>query len=33
FKLRSMGLVKFQGNDVTSLCNLYRLYFRENLSC
>ncbi|KST70389.1 hypothetical protein BC008_45180 [Mastigocoleus testarum BC008] len=31
FKLRSMGLVKFQGNDVIPLCNLYRLYFRENL--
>lgn len=32
FKLRSMGLVKFKENDVTPLCNLYRLYFRENLS-
>ncbi|WP_445214876.1 AAA-like domain-containing protein [Brasilonema sp. UFV-L1] len=31
FKLRSMGLVKFQGNDVTPLCDLYRLYFRERL--
>ncbi len=31
FKLRSMGLVKFQGNDVTPLCDLYRLYFRDNL--
>ncbi|BAY82054.1 hypothetical protein NIES267_15320 [Calothrix parasitica NIES-267] len=32
FKLRSMGLVKFKENDVIPLCNLYRLYFRENLS-
>ncbi|MBW4628363.1 MAG: AAA-like domain-containing protein [Brasilonema octagenarum HA4186-MV1] len=31
FKLRSMGLVKFQGNDVMPLCDLYRLYFREHL--
>ena len=31
FKLRSMGLVKFQGNDVIPLCDLYRLYFRERL--
>ena len=31
FKLRSMGLVKFQGNDVTPLCDLYRLYLRERL--
>lgn len=31
FKLRSMGLVNFQGNDVTPLCDLYRLYFRERL--
>ncbi|WP_254172933.1 AAA-like domain-containing protein [Planktothrix pseudagardhii] len=31
FKLRSMGLVKFQGNDVLPLCNLYRIYFREKL--
>lgn len=31
FKLRSMGLVKFQGNDVAPLCNLYRIYFKEKL--
>lgn len=31
FKLRSMGLVKFEGNDVMPLCDLYRLYFREHL--
>jgi serine/threonine protein kinase len=31
FKLRSMGLVKFQGNDVIPLCDLYRLYLREHL--
>ena len=31
FKLHSMGLVKFQGNAVMPLCNLYRLYFRERL--
>lgn len=31
FKLRSMGLVKFQGNDVMPLCDLYGLYFRERL--
>jgi hypothetical protein len=29
FKLRSMGLVKFQGNDVMPLCDLYRLYFDD----
>ncbi|NKB18314.1 MAG: hypothetical protein HC770_10100, partial [Pseudanabaena sp. CRU_2_10] len=29
FKLHSMGLVKFQGNEVTPTCNLYRQYFRE----
>ena len=29
FKLRSMGLVKLQGNDVRPLCNLYRTYFRD----
>ncbi|WP_442948431.1 AAA-like domain-containing protein [Nostoc sp.] len=27
FKLRSMGLVKFQGNEVIPLCELYRQYF------
>jgi hypothetical protein len=31
FKLSSMGLVKFQGNDVVPLCDLYRQYFREML--
>lgn len=31
FKLRSMGLVKFQGNDVIPLCDLYSLYLRERL--
>lgn len=29
FQLRSMGLIKRQGNDVIPLCNLYRLYFSE----
>ena len=29
FKLRSMGLVELQGNDVRPLCNLYRTYFRD----
>lgn len=32
FKLRSLGLIKFKGNEVQCLCNLYRLYFRERLS-
>ena len=31
FMLTSMGLVKFQGNDVVPICDLYRLYFRERL--
>ena len=31
FKLRSMGLVKFQGNKVLPLCELYRQYFRDHL--
>ncbi len=31
FKLRSMGLVKFQGNEVVLLCDLYRQYFRNRL--
>ena len=31
FKLRSMGLVKFQGNAVMFLCNLYRQYFHQRL--
>jgi hypothetical protein len=29
FQLRSMGLIKRQGNDVIPLCDLYRLYFSE----
>ncbi|MEH2367333.1 AAA-like domain-containing protein [Nostoc sp.] len=32
FKLRSLGLIEFKGNEVQCLCNLYRLYFRERLS-
>jgi hypothetical protein len=31
FKLSSMGLVRFSGNDVVPLCDLYRQYFREML--
>lgn len=31
FKLRSLGLVKLQGNSVTPLCYLYRQYFRDRL--
>ncbi|MCA1995323.1 MAG: AAA-like domain-containing protein, partial [Coleofasciculus sp. S288] len=31
FKLRSMGLVKLQGNAVMPLCDLYRSYFRDRL--
>ncbi|MBD2336268.1 AAA-like domain-containing protein [Calothrix sp. FACHB-156] len=31
FKLRSMGLVKFQGNDVIPLCDLYRQYFSARM--
>ncbi len=31
FKLRSMGLVKFQGNDVIPLCDMYRNYFGDRL--
>jgi hypothetical protein len=31
FKLRSMGLVKFQGNAVLPSCGLYRQYFRDRL--
>ena len=31
FKLRSIGLVKFQGNYVSPMCDLYREYFRQNL--
>lgn len=30
-RLRNMGLVKYTGNDVLPLCNLYRLYFRDRL--
>jgi AAA-like domain/CHAT domain len=30
-KLANMGLVRFQGNDVIPLCNLYRQYFKEVL--
>ena len=31
FKLRSLGLVKFHGNAVIPLCDLYRQYFRDRL--
>jgi len=31
FRLHSLGLVRFQGNDVVLSCDLYRLYFREQL--
>ena len=31
FKLHSMGLVKYQGNEVVPLCNLYRQYFQARL--
>ncbi|WP_442938780.1 AAA-like domain-containing protein [Nostoc sp.] len=31
FKLKSMGLVKFQGNEVMRLYNLYRQCFLERL--
>lgn len=31
FKLRTMGLVKFQGNKVVPLCDLYRQYFGHRL--
>jgi hypothetical protein len=31
FKLSSMGLVRYQRNDVVPLCDLYRQYFREML--
>lgn len=31
FKLRSLGLIKFDGNDVVPLCGLYQEYFREHL--
>ncbi len=29
FKLRSLGLVKLQGNQIIPMCNLYYQYFRE----
>ena len=32
FKFDSMGLIKRQGNDIVSRCNLYRLYFKDRLS-
>ncbi len=32
YKLESMGLVKLKGNQATPSCELYRLYFREQLS-
>jgi hypothetical protein len=32
FRLDSMGLIKRQGNDIVSRCNLYRLYFKDRLS-
>ncbi len=32
FKLHSMGLVKLQGNQVISSCELYRQYFEEALN-
>jgi hypothetical protein len=31
FKLSSMGLVKYQGNEVLPLCDLYRQYFQKRL--
>lgn len=31
FKLASMGLVRYEGNAVIPLCNLYRKYFQERL--
>lgn len=31
FKLRSMGLVRFVGNQVEPLCDLYRQYFQSRL--
>jgi AAA-like domain/CHAT domain len=31
FKLHSLGLVKFKGNTVTPLCDLYRQYFSARL--
>ena len=31
FKLSSMGLVKYRGNEVVPLCDLYRQYFQHRL--
>ena len=31
FKLRSIGLVKFQGNHVIPMCDLYRDYFKQSI--
>lgn len=31
FKLRSMGLIKLDGNRATPLCDLYRIYFSNKL--
>ena len=31
FKLCSMGLIRFQGNDVIPSCELYRQYFSDCL--
>lgn len=31
FKLRSLGLIKFDGNEVVPLCGLYREYFGSHL--
>ncbi len=31
FKLRSIGLVKFHGNQVLPMCDLYREYFRQSI--
>ena len=32
FKLRSIGLVKFVGNQVVPMCNLYYQYFQQTMS-
>lgn len=32
FKLRSLGPIKFDGNEVVPLCGLYREYFGSHLS-
>ena len=32
YKLESMGLVKLEGNQAIPSCELYQLYFREQLS-